>query len=72
LTSVVERLRERHIEFLATALLEKEAFRVLFSVGGGFAGLEAAGVSGTLAAHRNAEAYVEAVLDLVEKKHPAA
>jgi chromosome partitioning protein len=68
LTSVVARLREEGIEFLPTALLEKEAFRALFSVGGGFADVTAAGVSGTATAQRNAEAYVEAVVDLVENK----
>jgi chromosome partitioning protein len=70
LASVVERLREQQIEFLPTALLEKEAFRALFSVGGGFPGLEAARVSGTLAARQNAVAYVDAVLDLVASKRP--
>ena len=68
LTSVVERLRQDGIEFLPTALLEKEAFRALFSIGGGFPGLAAAGVGGTATAQRNAEAYVETVLDLVEHR----
>ena len=66
LKAVVEQLRGRQIELLPTALLEKEAFRALFSLGFGFAGLEAAGVSGVPAAQQNARAYVEAVLDLVE------
>ena len=70
LTGVVARLREQQIEFLPTALLEKEAFRALFAVGGGFPALEAARVSGTLAARQNAEAYVAAVVDLVESKRP--
>lgn len=65
LKAVVEQLRQQQIEFLPTALLEKEAFRALFSVGGGFDGLETAGVGGALAARRNAGAYVEAVLDLM-------
>ena len=69
LASVVARLREQQIEFLPTALLEKEAFRALFSIGGGFPGLEAARVGGTLAARQNAEAYVESVVELVEKRH---
>ena len=68
LTGVVERLREEGIEFLPTALLEKEAFRALFSIGGGFPGLAAAGVGGTATALKNAEAYVETVLDLVEHR----
>jgi chromosome partitioning protein len=65
LTGVIDRLREEGIEFLPTALLEKEAFRALFSVGGGFAALDAAGVSGIATAQKNADAYVETVLDLV-------
>jgi chromosome partitioning protein len=65
LKSVVAQLREHEIELLPTALLEKEAFRALFSIGGGFAALEEAGVSGITAARQNAAAYVGAVLDLV-------
>jgi chromosome partitioning protein len=70
LTSVVEHIRALGIAFLPTVLLEKEAFRALFSVGGGFPGLEAARVGGTHAARANAEAYVEAVLELVAKEKP--
>jgi chromosome partitioning protein len=65
LKSVVAQLREHEIELLPTALLEKEAFRALFSIGGGFAELEEAGVSGIVAARQNAAAYVGAVLDLL-------
>jgi chromosome partitioning protein len=64
LRAIVEQLRAQRIELLPTALLEKEAFRALFSVGGGFAGVEAAGVGGVAAARKNADAYVEAVLEL--------
>jgi len=71
LTSVVQRLREQRIEFLPTALLEKEAFRALFSIGGGFAALEAARVGGAISARKNADAYVEAVLDLLDTEHAA-
>ncbi len=69
LRAVVEQLRQHQIELLPTALLEKEAFRALFAVGGGFANLEAGGVGGVTAARANAAAYVEAVLDLMK---PAA
>jgi chromosome partitioning protein len=64
LKAIVEQLRTQRIELLPTALLEKEAFRALFSIGGGFAGVEAGGVGGVAAARKNAEAYVEAVLEL--------
>jgi chromosome partitioning protein len=65
LRSVVNQLRAHDVELLPTALLEKEAFRALFSEGGGFDALEASGVSGVPAARANAQAYVEAVLELV-------
>jgi chromosome partitioning protein len=71
LKAVVEQLRERGIELLPTALIEKEAFRALFSLGGGFAHLEQQGVSGVPAARENAAAYVEAVLELVQPPSPA-
>ena len=65
LRAVVEQLRRHQVELLPTALLEKEAFRALFAVGGGFESLQADGVSGVPAARTNAAAYVAAVLDLV-------
>ena len=65
LASIVAQLRDRHVEFLPTALLEKEAFRALFSIGGGFPALEAARISGTASARENASAYVDAVIDIV-------
>lgn len=66
LKQVVEQLRESDIGILPTALIEKEAFRMLFSVGGGFAELERSGVSGVPAARANAQGYVAAVLELLE------
>jgi chromosome partitioning protein len=68
LKAVVEQLRQHRIELLPTALLEKEAFRALFSIGGGFSTLEAEGVSGVPAARQNADAYVQTVLELVGTK----
>ncbi|MGC1301974.1 MAG: AAA family ATPase [Caulobacteraceae bacterium] len=65
LKTVVDQLRQHEIEFLPTALLEKEAFRALFSIGGGFSSLEREGVGGVPAARKNADAYVDAVLELV-------
>ena len=54
------------IRILPTAIIEKEAFRVLFAVGGGFDQLEASGVSGVASARANAEAYLGAILSLLE------
>ncbi len=63
LARVVAMLREQEIDILPTALVEKDAFRALFEIGGGLKALEAAGVSGVPAARRNIEAYVDAVLE---------
>jgi chromosome partitioning protein len=64
---VVDELRAHEIDILPAALIEKEAFRALFEVGGGLGGLAAHGVSGVDAARENTEAYVEAVTDLLAK-----
>jgi chromosome partitioning protein len=65
LKAVVEQLRGRNIQMLPTALIEKEAFRTLFAVGGGFAALEQSGVSGVPAARENAKLYLQSVLELL-------
>ena len=70
IAAVVAQLRERGIDILPAALIEKEAFRALFETGGGLDALEAHGVSGVAAARRNIEAYVDAVAELVGR--PAA
>jgi chromosome partitioning protein len=67
LKDVVEQLRSSEIEILPTPLIEKEAFRTLFAVGGGFAQLERSGVSGVPAARANADAYLASILELVAK-----
>jgi chromosome partitioning protein len=73
LKSVVAQLREAGVQILPTPLLEKEAFRALFNIGGGFDGLERQGVWGADAARRNADAYVADVEDLVhDGAHRAA
>ena len=73
LKAVVEQLREKNIELLPTALIEKEAFRSLFGEGGGsFEALERLGVSGLPAARQNARAYVDAVLQLIGDGSAAA
>ncbi len=60
---VVEQLRAEGVELLPTALIEKEAFRTLFDIGGDFAALERHGSHGLAAARVNAAAYLQAVLD---------
>jgi len=67
LKDVVEQLRASEIEILPIPLIEKEAFRTLFAVGGGFDELERSGVSGVPAARANADAYLASILELVRK-----
>jgi chromosome partitioning protein len=66
LRSVVESLREHGIEILPVALIEKDAFRDIFSHGGGLSSLEDRGVYGMAAARHNTEAYVATVLDVLQ------
>lgn len=68
---IVEQLRNHGVELLPTALIEKEAFRMLFSVGGGFDALELAGITGVAAARENAGNYLQSVLDLVAPSPPS-
>lgn len=66
LKSVVAQLHAAGVQILPTPLLEKEAFRALFNIGGGFDGLERHGVWGAEAARQNTAAYVADVEDLVQ------
>jgi chromosome partitioning protein len=68
LRSVVEELRNADVKLLPTGLVEKEAFRALFSVGGGFEALEANGVWGVAAARQNTSSFVADVLDLAPSR----
>ena len=65
LASVVAQLRAKEIDILPAALIEKEAFKALFEMGGDLDALEARGVSGVPAARRNIAAYVDAVSEVV-------
>lgn len=71
LKGVVDQLREHEIEILPAALIEKEAFRLFFAVGGGFDSLEADGVSGLPAARQNNEAFVDSVLGVLDDERAA-
>lgn len=65
LKEVVDQLRASEVAILPTALVETEAFRMLFAVGGGFDGLEKSGVADVAAARDNAAAYLAAVYDVM-------
>ena len=64
---VVEQLRGQGVGLLPTALIEKEAFRMLFDVGGDLHGLARHEAPGLAAAHANAGAYVDAVLEVLSQ-----
>lgn len=66
LQGVVRELREQQLSLLPTGLVEKEAFRALFSIGGGFDALEANKVWGVAAARQNTSSYVADVLELTQ------
>ena len=70
LKSVVAQLRQAGVQILPTALLEKEAFRALFSLGAGFENLEMNGVFGAAAARQNTASYVADVMELVQAEAP--
>ena len=65
LRSVVEQLRGASVEILPTPLLEKEAFRALFHIGGGFQALELNGVWGADAARQNTSSYAADIVEVV-------
>jgi chromosome partitioning protein len=66
LKAVVDQLRQAGVQILPTPLLEKEAFRALFLLGGGLETLELNGVYGADAARQNIARYVDDVIELVE------
>jgi chromosome partitioning protein len=66
LRSVVEMLKDKEIDILPTAIIEKEAFRTLFATGGDLGTLQRLGVHGAASAGENAAGFVDAVLALLE------
>ncbi len=71
LKMVVDQLHEKNIQMLPTALIEKDAFRSLFAIGGGFEALEREGVTGVVTARQNAIMYVQTVTGLVAQLRAA-
>jgi|KBSSwiStaDraftv2_1062776.scaffolds.fasta_scaffold33438_5 chromosome partitioning protein len=65
LRTVVDQLRDAGVQILPTPLLEKEAFRALFHIGGGFKALELNGVWGAEAARQNISSYTADIIDVV-------
>lgn len=71
LKSVVAELRAAEVKMLPTGLVEKEAFRALFALGGDFEALEAEGVWGVEAARQNTASFVGDILELVAQSEAA-
>lgn len=65
LRGAVTQLRTAGVPILPTPLIEKEAFKALFAIGGGFDALEANGVWSVAAARENAVRYVVDVTEAV-------
>ena len=65
LRTVVDQLRHADVQILPTPLLEKEAFRALFHIGGGFQTLELNGVFGADAARQNTASFAADVIEVV-------
>jgi len=64
--TVVAELHGAGVQLLLTPLLEKEAFRALFQLGGGFESLTDQGVFGVGPARDNADRYVDEILGLLD------
>jgi chromosome partitioning protein len=71
LRQIVEQLHSQNVAIVPSAIIEKEAFRLIFAYGGGFAQLEANGAPGVPAARLNAEAYVAAIREMLQNRAAA-
>jgi len=70
LKSIVEQLRVNNIAILPTGIIEKEAFRMIFALGGDLATLERNGVYGVGQARTIAHTYVNAVKEFMGLAEP--
>lgn len=68
LKGVVAQLHAAGVRILPAPLIEKEAFRMIFSAGGGFEELANHGVAGLPAARVIASTYVAAVTELLSER----
>ncbi len=66
-SEAVRQLKGEGIPIVETPLIEKEAFRVMFSCGGGIESLDPARVSGLEAARLNAEQYAESIYSMFHR-----
>jgi chromosome partitioning protein len=70
LKGIVEQLRANRIDILPTGIIEKEAFRMIFALGGDLSALERNGVYGVGQARTIAHAYVNAVKEFMGVLEP--
>jgi len=70
LKGIVEQLRVNNIAILPTGIIEKEAFRMIFALGGDLATLERNGVYGVGQARTIAHTYVNAVKEFMGLAEP--
>jgi chromosome partitioning protein len=63
--AAILQLRQNGIPLLPEPLIENQAFRSLFDIGGGLDEAEAAGAPDVMAGRANASAFVEAVIEAV-------
>lgn len=68
LKTVVAQLHAEGMAILPTALIEKEALRLMFTAGGGLAQLEREGAHGAASARLNGANYAAAVAELLEAR----
>ena len=72
IVEMAKQLTDGYFDATAAALIEKEAFRLFFALGGGFETLEADGVTGLAAARQNTDAFVDAVIATLDDATAAA
>ena len=69
LKSLEQDLLQQGIPMFGTALNDRDAFRAIFSFGGGLAGLDTAVVGGVPAALNNAREFTAEVISLLKRPH---
>jgi chromosome partitioning protein len=72
LGSVIAMLKEEQISLIDTPIIEKEAFRTIFAVGGSLHSLDDSLVSGLAVARANATQFSDAVVKLFKRPANAA
>lgn len=72
LTTVVDTLRSERIALIETPIVEKEAFRTIFAIGGSLSTLDDEMVTGLDAARLNADSFSNAVMKVLTSRAAGA